>query len=75
MDPQHPLPSDGWATTFALGVVRRDDRQQLRPWDHLLHPCEQPLTPRALPLRGKRGVGEGRLIRFDLQFASHGPVL
>ena len=66
IDPQHPLQPDGRATARTLRVVRRDDREQLRPRDHLLHPREEPLSPGALLLRGKLGVRKCRLVRHAI---------
>ncbi len=57
----------GGATALALGIIRRDDGQQLRPRDDLVHAGQELFAAGGLLLGGKLGVGKRRLVRHASQ--------
>src|SRR5258705_2419838 len=56
INPQHLLQSQRLATLAGFGVVRFDQPDQPRPWNHRIHLGQQPLAPRdfALPIPRQR---------------------
>jgi hypothetical protein len=48
ISPQHDLKPDRTASIASLRIVRTDQRQQTRPWNHKLHLIQKQLPP-ALP--------------------------
>jgi hypothetical protein len=58
IDPQHPLQSDGRATALALGIVRRDDRQESGLRNNLFHAREELLPAGGFLFGGKLDLGK-----------------
>src|SRR6202045_221400 len=56
INPQHLLQSQRLATLAGFGVVRFDQPDQPRPWNHRIHLGQEPLAPRdfALPIPRQR---------------------
>jgi hypothetical protein len=68
IDAQHPLQSNGRTAAFALGIMRLDDSQHLRPRNDFLHAGQKLLATGGLLFGGKLGLGKTRLVGHASQF-------